>query len=216
MENKGMIQRRGFLKKVLGFAAAGSIISGTAEAAAWQSAESASLPVAAANSAGTEPFLGEIAMVSFNFAPKGWALCNGQLLPINQYQALFALLGTTYGGDGRVNFALPDLRGRTPLHVGNGHTLGERAGSASHILSTGQLPTHVHSFGSSDYGTSVSPVNNVPARHNISSPVYEGGTAAMNAQNMRNVGGGQPHENMPPYLVLNFIIALQGIFPSSS
>src|ERR671925_2436197 len=91
-----------------------------------------------------EPFLSEIRITSFNFAPKGWALCNGQLLPINQNQALFSLLGTTFGGDGRVNFALPDLRGRTPLHVGNGHTLGERGGEQAHTLSIAELPEHAH------------------------------------------------------------------------
>src|SRR6266545_5586361 len=91
-----------------------------------------------------EPFLSEIRIMSFSFAPKGWALCNGQLLPINQNQALFSLLGTTFGGDGRVNFALPDLRGRTPIHVGSGHTLGERGGEQAHTLSISELPTHTH------------------------------------------------------------------------
>src|ERR1044071_3802212 len=93
-----------------------------------------------------EPFLSEIRIFSFNFPPKGWAFCNGQLLPINQNQALFSLLGTTFGGDGRVNFALPDLRGRVPIHVGQGHTLGERSGEQAHTLSISELPTHVHSF----------------------------------------------------------------------
>src|SRR5689334_12882481 len=104
-----------------------------------------------------EPFLSEIRLMSFNFAPKGWALCNGQLLPINQNQALFALLGTTYGGDGRVNFALPDLRGRAALHFGNGHTLGERGGEQAHTLAIGELPQHVHTLSASTQ-TANSPV----------------------------------------------------------
>src|SRR3954466_14185985 len=96
-----------------------------------------------------EPFLSEIRIMSFPFAPKGWALCNGQLMPINQNQALFSLLGTTFGGDGRVNFALPDLRGRAPIHVGSGHTLGERGGEEAHTLSIGELPTHTHALNAS-------------------------------------------------------------------
>src|SRR5919108_404066 len=111
-----------------------------------------------------EPFLSEIRIMSFNFAPKGWALCNGQLLPINQNQALFSLLGTTYGGDGRVNFALPDLRGRTPIHEGSGHTLGERAGESAHTLVTSELPTHTHAASaSSSTGNNVVPTNNALA-----------------------------------------------------
>src|SRR5256714_13392719 len=109
-----------------------------------------------------EPFLSEIRIMSFNFAPKGWALCNGQLLPINQNQALFSLLGTTFGGDGRVNFALPNLQGRTPIHVGSGHTLGERGGEQAHTLSIAELPTHTHAANaSSSPGDNVVPTNNV-------------------------------------------------------
>src|SRR5580765_2494173 len=109
-----------------------------------------------------EPFLSEIRMMSFNFAPKGWALCNGQLLPINQNQGLFSLLGTTFGGDGRVNFGLPDLRGRAPLHVGSGHTLGERGGEQAHTVSIAELPTHLHSAqGSSNTGNVAVPAGNV-------------------------------------------------------
>src|SRR3954467_8409869 len=107
-----------------------------------------------------EPFLSEIRLMSFNFAPKGWAMCNGQLLPINQNQALFSLLGTTFGGDGRVNFALPDLRGRTPIHVGSGHTLGERGGEQAHTLSIAELPTHTHAaMAQPADGTQVVPIN---------------------------------------------------------
>src|SRR5215207_3819994 len=109
-----------------------------------------------------EPFLSEIRIMSFEFAPKGWALCNGQLLPINQNQALFSLLGTTFGGDGRVNFALPDLRGRTPIHVGSGHTLGERGGEQAHTLSIAELATHTHVLeGTNNIGTTPNPGNGV-------------------------------------------------------
>src|SRR3954471_12008883 len=114
-----------------------------------------------------EPFLSEIRMMSFVFPPKGWALTDGQLLPINQNQALFSLLGTNFGGDGRVNFGLPDLRSRTPIHVGNGHTLGERGGEQAHTLSISELPTHVHVFqGSTTNGSTVAPANNVLAKGN--------------------------------------------------
>src|SRR6478735_9263295 len=101
----------------------------------------------------SEPFLGEVKIISWNFPPKGWAFCNGQLLPINQNQALFSILGTTYGGDGRVNFGLPDLQGRTPFHFGNGHVLGERGGEEAHTLSISELPAHLHSLGASTIST---------------------------------------------------------------
>ena len=162
-----------------------------------------------------EPFLSEIRLFSFQFAPKGWALCNGQLLPINQNQALFSLLGTTFGGDGRVNFALPDLRGRTPIHAGNGHTLGERGGEQAHTLSIAELPTHVHPVNASS-----APGNDPnPAAHLLASPLnltYAPPTAmvALAAGTVANVGGSQAHLNMEPFLTLNFCIALQGIFPS--
>jgi microcystin-dependent protein len=161
-----------------------------------------------------EPFLSEIRMMSFVFAPKGWALCNGQLLPINQNQALFALLGTTFGGDGRVNFALPDLRGRTPIHVGNGHTLGERAGEQAHTLSIAELPTHVHvAQGSTANANAPSASNNVLAQ---ASNVYAAPTnlTSLNPSSVANVGGSQAHLNMQPFLTISFCIALQGIFPS--
>jgi microcystin-dependent protein len=163
-----------------------------------------------------EPFLSEIRIMSFVFAPKGWALCNGQLLPINQNQPLFSLLGTTFGGDGRVNFALPDLRARTPIHVGSGHTLGERGGEQAHTLSIAELPTHTHvlSATSSD-GTQVIPAGNYLAKTAPANP-YSAPTnlAAMNSGSITNVGGSQAHLNMQPFLILNFCIALQGIFPS--
>lgn len=165
----------------------------------------------------SEPFLSEIRIVSFNFAPKGWALCNGQLLPINQNQALFALLGTTYGGNGQTNFALPNFRGRVPIHTGSGHTLGEAAGSTAVTVNIQQLPQHVHALmGSGDStGTAVDPTNAFLA------PVNSGYRPPQNLTTLEGtmvtpVGGSQPHSNMMPYLVLNFIIALQGIFPSQN
>ncbi len=162
-----------------------------------------------------EPFLSEIRIMSFEFAPKGWALCNGQLMPINQNQALFSLLGTTFGGDGRVNFALPDLRGRTPIHVGSGHTLGERGGEQAHTLSIAELPTHTHVLsGTTNNGTTNVPTSNVLGKTlglTYSSPTQ---LVAMNPASVTNVGGSQAHLNMQPFLTLNFCIALQGIFPS--
>lgn len=161
-----------------------------------------------------EPFLSEIRLMSFVFAPKGWALCNGQVLPINQNQALFSLLGTTFGGDGRVNFALPDLRGRVPIHVGNGHTLGERGGESAHTLSIGEMPMHTHQLrGSASDADVVLPTDNVVAR---SSQLYgpPDQLTALHPSSTGTVGGSQPHLNMQPFLTLSFCIALQGIFPS--
>ena len=164
----------------------------------------------------SEPFLSEIKIVSFNFPPKGWALCNGQFLPINQNQALFALLGTTYGGNGQTTFALPNIRGRVPIHMGNGHTLGEAAGSTSVTISQQQMPQHIHLM----QGTTQDASGPVPANallgkaNNMYQSPNSGGLVALNPASVSNVGGGQPHNNMMPYLVLNFIIALQGIFPS--
>lgn len=167
----------------------------------------------------SEPFLSEIKLVSFNFPPKGWALCNGQFLPINQNQALFSLLGTTFGGDGRVNFALPDLRGRTPIHVGSSHTLGERGGEQAHTLSIAEIPTHTHVLSASN-AQGNAPVPNGPSGNLLASTtpnlIYGGATnlVAMNAGSVANTGGSQAHLNMQPFLTLSFCIALQGIFPS--
>lgn len=161
-----------------------------------------------------EPFLSEIRLMSFVFAPKGWALCNGQLLPINQNQALFSLLGTTFGGDGRVNFALPDLRGRVPIHVGGSHTLGERGGEQAHTLSVAELPTHTHPLtGSASDAALVLPTDNAVAR---SSQVYRppSDLVALDPSSNGVTGGSQAHLNMQPFLTLSFCIALQGIFPS--
>lgn len=163
-----------------------------------------------------EPFLSEIRIMSFVFAPRGWALCNGQLLPINQNQGLFSLLGTTFGGDGRVNFALPDLRGRTAIHVGGAHTLGERGGEQAHTLSISELPTHTHVLNaSSSDGSQVVPVGAYLAKAAPANPYHTPtNLAAMNAASIANVGGSQAHLNMQPFLTLSFCIALQGIFPS--
>ncbi len=163
-----------------------------------------------------EPFLSEIRMMSFVFAPKGWALCNGQLLPINQNQALFSLLGTTFGGDGRVNFGLPDLRGRTPIHVGSGHTLGERAGEQAHTLSISELPTHTHvATATTASQNTLAPSATAYFAGTAPSEFYSGTTnVAMNAAMVTNTGVSQAHLNMQPFLTISFSIALQGIFPS--
>jgi microcystin-dependent protein len=163
-----------------------------------------------------EPFLSEIRIMSFVFAPKGWALCNGQLLPINQNQALFSLLGTTFGGDGRVNFGLPDLRGRIPTHVGGGHTLGERGGEQAHTLSISELPTHVHTLnGTSAPASQPVPTGALLASSSATDPIYGPASSlvAMAAGDLTNVGGSQAHLNMQPFLTLSFCIALQGVYP---
>ena len=163
-----------------------------------------------------EPFLSEIRLMSFVFAPKGWALCNGQLLPINQNQALFSLLGTTYGGDGRVNFALPDLRARVPIHAGSGHTLGERGGEQAHTLTAAEMPTHTHALvGSASDADVVLPTDNVVGRSSqLFGPPAQ--LTALDASTNGSTGGSQAHLNMQPYLALSFFIALQGIFPSQT
>lgn len=166
-----------------------------------------------------EPFLSEIRIMSFVFAPRGWALCNGQLLPINQNQGLFSLLGTTFGGDGRVNFALPDLRGRTPIHVGSGHTLGERGGEQAHTLSIAEIPTHTHVANASlSVQNGIEPSNTKVLANADPTRLYvgSGGLAAMAAGTLGNVGGSQAHLNMQPFLTLSFCVALQGIFPSAT
>lgn len=162
----------------------------------------------------SEPFLSEIKIVSFNFAPKGWAQCNGQLLPINQNQALFSLLGTTYGGNGQTNFALPNLQGNVPIHVGQGHRLGETAGEASHTLVMGEMPQHIHTAqGTGTNGDTVIPGGGVLGG---AAGLYGGASnlTSLLPASVSNAGGSQPHENRQPYLVLTFCIALQGIFPS--
>jgi len=164
-----------------------------------------------------EPFLSEIRIMSFVFPPRGWALCNGQLLPINQNQALFSLLGTTFGGDGRVNFALPDLRGRVPIHVGSGHTLGERGGEQAHTLSIAEMPAHTHTLAVSTVANdgSASPAAGVLGGANNAYHAAQAITP-LSAQSVTNIGGSQAHLNMQPFLTLSFSIALQGIFPSQN
>ena len=162
-----------------------------------------------------DAFIGEIKLVSFTFAPRGWAFCNGQLLPININQALFSLLGTTYGGDGRTNFALPDLRDRVPLHVSASLPLGLAGGEAQHALTAAEMPAHTHrATARAGNGDAPSPAGRAwglePAAQSYTADVSS--TAAM--PSVRGAGASQPHENRPPHTVLNFIIALQGIFPS--
>jgi microcystin-dependent protein len=162
-----------------------------------------------------EPFLGEIKIISWNFPPKGWAFCNGQLLPINQNQALFSILGTTYGGDGRTTFALPNLQGRSPVHVGDGIVLGERAGETAHTLNISELPAHNHvPVGNPGTPTAGTAAGNLWA--SLANAYSQTSSTSMNPASILPTGGSQPHENMSPYLVLNFIIALQGIFPSQN
>ena len=161
------------------------------------------------------PFLGELKIISWNFAPKGWALCNGQFLPINQNQALFSILGTTYGGNGQTTFALPDLRGRVPQHQGQGFTLGQATGQEFHTITMSEMTQHIHTMvgttttatlnngTGNNWGVSQVPVYNPPANF-----------VAIQPPSVTNTGGSQPHENRQPWLTLNIIIALQGIFPS--
>jgi microcystin-dependent protein len=163
-----------------------------------------------------EPFVGEIRMMSFNVIPKGWVLCNGQLLPINQNQALFSLLGTTYGGDGQVNFALPNLQGLTPIHVGQGHTLGERGGEYGHTLTIPELPTHIHvANGTTTNGAVAVPGNNVLGAFN-NAYTQPAQLAAINPASISSAGSSQSHTNTQPFLTVSFCIALQGIFPSQT
>jgi microcystin-dependent protein len=163
----------------------------------------------------SEPFLGEIKIISWNFPPKGWTFCNGQLMPINQNQALFSILGTTYGGDGMRTFGLPNLQGRTPFHVGNGIVLGEQGGETSHTLNISELPAHNHVPVAANVAPSFPSAS--PNLWTTNPSLYNSTTDSnMNPACIVATGGNQPHENMSPYLVLNFIIALQGIFPSQN
>lgn len=163
----------------------------------------------------SEPFLAEVKIVGFNFAPRGWAFCDGQILPINQNQSLYSLLGTTYGGDGRTTFALPDLRGRVPLHQGSNHRLGQKSGEETHTLSVPEMPAHTHGLSASNQASDTTNI----ANHILgvaTAPVYGDGKnlVSMKPGTIANVGGSQAHENMQPYLAVNFCIALRGLFPS--
>ncbi len=166
-----------------------------------------------------EPFLSEIRIMSFIFAPKGWALCNGQLLPINQNQALFSLLGTTYGGNGQTTFALPNLQGRTPIHEGSGHTLGETGGEQAHTLIMGELTMHTHAAEAAGANaTTAIPSGTVVLATSVNYEAYHGPTnlVSLNPATVTTTGGSQAHLNMQPFLTLSFCIALQGIFPSQN
>jgi len=163
------------------------------------------------------PYMGELRVMAFNFAPKGWAQCTGQLLPINQNQALFSLLGTTYGGNGQTNFALPDLRGRTAIHVGQGFTQGQAVGQEVHTVTATEMPQHLHFFAANTAdadkdSATIAPKGSFGAFNNG----YRTATnlIALGPTAVSNVGGSQAHENRQPYLVLNICICLQGIFPS--
>jgi microcystin-dependent protein len=163
------------------------------------------------------PFMSEIKIISWNYTPKGWAFCNGQFLPINQNQALFSLLGTTYGGDGRVNFALPDLRGRVAMHMGSGFNEGQAGGEQAHTVTISELPAHNHFVGATNAAATIDVANgNILAA--VSAPIYGGvqNPTTLSPAMITSVGGSQPHINMQPYLVLNFMIALQGVFPSQN
>jgi len=165
-----------------------------------------------------EPFLGEIDLVAFGFAPKGWALCDGQILPINQNQALFSLLGTTFGGDGQRTFALPDLRGRRAIGSSNAHTLGQAAGEEFVTLVVSQIPAHSHTFvANSAPGNALGPGGHYWASASQVN-LYSTGNSltALSPLAIGFAGGNQPHENRSPFLVLNYVIALQGIFPSQN
>jgi microcystin-dependent protein len=164
----------------------------------------------------SEPFLGEVRIMSFGFAPKGWAVCNGQLLPINQNQALFSLLGTMYGGDGRVTFALPNLQGRTPIHFGN-HTQGSVGGETAHTLSIQELPAHTHTLQASGApATTNTPTATAYLGEQANTYTGPSNLVAMAPGEIGSTGSSQAHQNMQPFLVLNFCIALQGIFPSQN
>jgi microcystin-dependent protein len=167
------------------------------------------------------PFLGEIKIISWNFAPQGWAFCNGQLLPINQNQPLFSLFGTMYGGDGRVNFALPNLRGRVPIHIGASYTQGQAGGEQAHTLNLSEMPAHNHIANATSDPHVANPENYQPLPNDalfaVVNSLYSGTASNLTTllpATCTNVGGSQPHQNMQPYLTLNFIVALQGIFPS--
>ncbi|MGE5097167.1 MAG: phage tail protein [Betaproteobacteria bacterium] len=165
-----------------------------------------------------QPYLGEIRMFAGNFAPAGWMFCEGQLLPISEYETLFNLIGTTYGGDGQNTFALPDMRGRIPLHQGNGFILAETGGAEEITLNAGQIPAHSHPLlGSKANGSTASPKGAFPASSTVITPYApEIPGSAMSPVAIQSIGGGQPHTNFQPYLCVDFIISLFGIFPSQT
>jgi microcystin-dependent protein len=159
-------------------------------------------------------FMAELRLFSFNYAPKGWALCNGQLMPINQNQALFSLLGTTFGGNGQTTFGLPDLRGRLPMHVGSGHTLGESAGEEVHTVTMSEMPTHIHALNAAEVNAdNINPTGNMFGKFNAGY-APPANLVAITPGTVGNAGGSQAHENRCPYLVVNYGICLVGVFPS--
>ena len=164
-----------------------------------------------------QPYVGEIRMFAGNFAPAGWMFCEGQLLPISEYETLFNLIGTTYGGDGQSTFELPDLRGRVPIHQGNGFILAETGGVEQVTLTVNQIPSHSHPLlGSINVAQDPSPSSKVVGQVSAGALMYIQDTTDtdMSAQAITSIGGSQPHNNFQPYLCVNFIISLFGIFPS--
>jgi microcystin-dependent protein len=174
------------------------------------------------------PYIAEIRLFAGNFAPQGWAFCNGQLLPINEFAALFNLIGTTYGGDGQTTFALPDLQSRVPVHVGQGnglsdYVMGQRGGVENVLLAVSQIPAHTHTLSGATQGTSVSAVNRLLSTDPAGAiapyfkpPLSNGKPGTMNAGAISAIGGGTPHDNLQPFLVINYIISLFGIYPTQS
>ncbi len=209
--------RRGFLKGVTRWIGGTALLTSAANIFTYKEIKAAS------NSplAGAEPYIGSIDMVGFNFAPRSWATCDGQLLSIAQNTALFSLLGTTYGGNGQTTFGLPDLRGRVPLHQGQGpglpqYVMGQSSGEVNHTLITSEIPTHNHTLSvNTNGGTSDNPTGNYMASNSEGIKHYSNSAGSnANAASIGNAGGSQPHNNMPPYLCVNFVIALSGIYPS--
>lgn len=198
------LPRRRFLSRAVAALAAGTWLGRAGQAAA--------------SPQGDNPFIGEIRMFAGTFAPLGWMFCEGQILPISENEALFSLIGTTFGGDGQETFALPDLRGRAPVHQGNGMVLGEMSGAEYVTLTLNQIPAHTHAAGaSSGHGDSVSPVGRVPAVNAAGGPQYAAAAnATLAAGALEAAGGSQPHNNMQPYLCIHHIISLYGIYPSQS
>lgn len=211
------VPRRNFLARALTMVGAGALLGGVPRAIA--------APAPPPSTQGADPFIGEIMIFAGNFAPNGWAVCDGQLLPINQNTALFSLLGTMYGGDGQTTFALPDLRGRVPLHAGFSagpglppYVQGQMGGETNHTLLPSELPAHTHTvFADTNNGTQSNPDGAFPARNPAGIPAYGGGaTAQMAPGTIQGGGSNLPHNNMQPYLGLNFCIALYGIYPPRS
>jgi len=165
-----------------------------------------------------QPYVGEIRMFAGNFAPAGWMFCEGQLLPISEYETLFNLIGTTYGGDGQSTFALPDLRGRVPIHFGNGFTLAETGGVETVTLTVSQIPTHSHPFlATTNFSNNADPTNRVLAQLTVGQLYFSAaGNSPLSPNSMTSTGGSQPHDNFQPYLCVDFIISLFGIFPSQT